>query len=84
MITVEGVYKDGKVVLLEEVSAPKQSKVLITFLENTDIQLSTLGIEQGEAAELRDKFASFEDWNDPSLDIYNDYDNAKSVLEGRA
>lgn len=70
--------------LLEEVSAPTQSKVLITFLENTNIQLSTFGIDQDEAAELRAKFASFEDWNDPSLDIYNDYDNARSVLDDRA
>lgn len=83
MITVEGVYKDGKVVLLEEIATPMQSKVLITFLDNTDIQLSTLGIEQSEATELRNKFASFEDWNDPALDIYNDYDNARSALEDR-
>jgi len=84
MITVEGIFKDGKVELLEAVSAPKQSKVLITFLENTDIQLSSLNIGQEQAAELRNKFASFEDWNDPALDIYNDYDNARSVLEDRA
>lgn len=32
---------------------------------------------------MRNKFASFEDWNDSALDIYNDYDNAKAVLEDR-
>ncbi len=84
MITVEGVYNDGKIELLEPVSAPTKSKVLITFLENADIHLSTLGIDREEAAELRNKFASFEDWNDAALDIYNDYDNAKSVLDERA
>ncbi len=60
----------------------KQSKVLITFLESSDIDLRTLGISQEEASELREKFATFEDWNDPALDVYNDYDRAKSALDG--
>lgn len=83
MLTVEGVYKDGKIELLETVPASKQARVLVTFLENSDIDLRTLGIDEKEAAELKDKFAAFEDWNDPALDIYNDYDNAKSALEDR-
>lgn len=82
MLTVEGIYKDGKIELLESVSEIKQSKVLVTFLENNDIDLRTLGIDEAQAVELREKFASFEDWNDPALDIYNDYDNAKSTLNG--
>ncbi len=82
MLTVEGIYKGGKIELLETVSKVKQSKVLITFLESSDIDLRTLGISQEEASELREKFATFEDWNDPALDVYNDYDNAKSALDG--
>ena len=81
-LTVEGIYKDGKIELLETVSKVKQSKVLITFLESSDIDLRTLGISQEEASELREKFATFEDWNDPALDVYNDYDRAKSALDG--
>ena len=84
MLTVEGIYKNGKIELLEAVSSPKQAKVLITFLENNDITLQSLGIDEIEAAELKDKFVTFEDWNDPALDIYNNYDNAKSALEDRA
>jgi len=80
MLTVEGIYKNGKIELLETVSEVKQSKVLVTFLEANDIDLKTLGIDQKEASELVEKFASFEDWNDPALDIYNDYDDAKSSL----
>ncbi|MBX3265986.1 MAG: hypothetical protein KF831_04705 [Acidobacteria bacterium] len=82
MITVEGVYKDGKVELLEAVSIEQQSRVLVTFLENTDIALSALGIGEDEAAELRQKMDAFEDWNEPAMDIYNDYDNARSALNG--
>lgn len=80
MLTIEGIYKDGKIEMLETVSEVKQAKVLITFLENTDIDLQTLDINREEAGELREKFATFEDWNDPALDVYNDYDNAKSAL----
>lgn len=82
MITVEGVYKDGKVELLEAVSIEQQSRVLVTFLENSDIPLSALGIDDDEAAVLRHKMETFEDWNEPAMDIYNDYDNARSVLNG--
>ena len=82
MLTVEGIYKDGKIELLKTVSEGKQSKVLITFLESSDVNLRTLGISKEEASELREKFATFEDWNDPALDVYNDYDNAKSALDG--
>lgn len=82
MITVEGVYKDGKVELLEAVSIEQQSRVLVTFLENSDIRLSALGIDEDEAAVLRHKMDTFEDWNEPAMDIYNDYDNARSALNG--
>ncbi|MEO7674696.1 MAG: hypothetical protein ABIU09_11550 [Pyrinomonadaceae bacterium] len=84
MLTVKGVYKNGKVELLEAVPGPAQARVLVTFLENSDIDLRALGIDEIEAVELRDKFATFEDWNDPALDVYNNYDNAKSALEDRA
>nr|MBA3785652.1 hypothetical protein [Acidobacteriota bacterium] len=63
MLTAEGIYKDGKIELLETVSEVKQSKVLITFLESSDVNLRTLGISKEEASQLREKFATFEDWN---------------------
>jgi uncharacterized UPF0146 family protein len=81
MLTVEGIYKDGEVKLLETVSEVKQAKVLVTFLENGDVDLQTLDINEKQAKDLREKFSAFEDWNDPALDIYNDYDNAKSALD---
>lgn len=84
MLTVEGIYKDGKVELLETVSEVKQAKVLVTFLENGDIDLQTLGIDEPQAQELREKFATFEDWNDPALDVYNDYDHTKSALDEKS
>lgn len=41
---------------------------------------SAQGIEPEQAAELRAALATFEDWNAPEMDIYNDYDAAKDRL----
>ena len=52
--------------------------------EDGGIDLREIGISEEEAAELRAKFETFEDWNDPQMDIYNDYDASRSgLLEGR-
>ncbi len=83
MLTIEGVYKDGKIELPSDVPTPRQAKVLVTFLESGTTDLRAAGISEKEAAELRDKLATFEDWNDAALDVYNDYDSAKSALEER-
>ena len=80
MLTVEGIFKDGRIELLEQVTEISEAKVLVTFVENNDVELFSLGIDEAAASELRGKFASFEDWNDPAMDIYNHYDNAKAVL----
>ena len=45
-----------------------------------DIDLRTHGLNQTQAAELRAALATFEDWNEPEMDIYNDYDATKSQL----
>ncbi len=51
--------------------------------EERGIDLREIGISEEEAAELRAKFETFEDWNDPQMDIYNDYDSSRSgLLEG--
>ena len=50
------------------------------FLENNDIDLKSLGIDKAAAAELRNAFDSFEDWNDPAMDIYNNYDENARLL----
>ena len=38
------------------------------------IDLREQGIDSEQAARLRASFATFEDWNDPAMDIYDDYD----------
>lgn len=80
MLTIEGTFRNGQIELLEEVADISEARVLVTFLNNSDVDLRTLGIDEAAARELRHKFSTFEDWNDPAMDIYNDYDNAKSAL----
>lgn len=80
MLTVEGIYKDGRIELLEPVVELRSAKVLVTFLDESNVDLKSLGIDEEAAAELHSKFATFEDWNSSEMDIYNDYDNVRSTL----
>lgn len=72
MLTIEGTYKDGRVELSKKPDEIDEARVLVTFLVS-EMDLSELGIDELQAAELRAKFATFEDWNEPEMDIYNDY-----------
>ena len=81
MLTVAGIYHNGAVELTEKPADITQARVLVTFLETNEIDLAAHGISPTQAAELRAKFSTFEDWNDPAMDIYNDYDAAKANLD---
>ena len=83
--TIEGMYRDGKVELME---IPKdvhdETRVLVTFLEPQTIDLRARGIEEARAAELRTRLATFaEDWDSPEMAVYDDYDAAKTRLQAR-
>lgn len=84
MTTITGVYKNGVVELSEIPAEISQSPVLVTFLDQQEIDLQAHGISQQQAAELRASFATFEDWDNPEMDIYNDYDASKSALDAKA
>lgn len=84
MMTITGIYKNGVVELSEIPAAISQSPVLVTFLEQQEIDLQAHGISQEQAAELRASFATFEDWNNPEMDIYNNYDASKSAFDAKA
>ena len=77
MLTIEGIYKDGQIVLTETPEEVAESRVLVTFLNTRLIDLQELGIGKEEAAEMRGKFDTIaEDWNRPEMDIYDiDYVN---------
>lgn len=72
MLTIEGIYKNGQIILTETPVEINESKVLITFLDTKEINLQKRGIDKSQASELRAKLSPMaEDWNSPEMDIYD-------------
>lgn len=72
MLTVEGIYKNGQIILTETPMEVAESKVLVTFLDAKQINLLERGIDKQQAVELRAKLNTIaEDWNRPEMDVYD-------------
>ncbi|HUT09253.1 MAG TPA: hypothetical protein VMY42_02050 [Thermoguttaceae bacterium] len=71
--SVEGVYRDGKVELLESVPEGTTGRVIVTFLAGAGpVDLGQRGIDRQQAADLRGRLAAFaEDWQRPEMDAYD-------------
>ncbi len=80
--TIEGTYENGAIRLDGEAPPVQRAKVLVTFLgASGSIDLAPLGIQPAQAAELRARLASFaEEWNQPEMDVYDDYDAARPTV----
>lgn len=78
----EGIYRNGKIELIEmPTNINGEIRVIVIFLEPHYIDLQARGIDKEQAADLRARLATFaEDWDSPEMDIYNNYDDAKSKL----
>jgi hypothetical protein len=72
--SVEGVYRDGRVELLEPAPGDSESRVIVTFLSaGKSIDLAERGIDEAQAADLRHRLQAFaEDWDRPEMDVYDD------------
>jgi hypothetical protein len=69
---VEGVYRDGKIELLEPAPADAKGKVIVTFLETAAVDLADRGIDKAQAADLRHRLKPFsDDWDRPEMDTYD-------------
>lgn len=73
LATVQGVYRNGKIELLEiPADIGEETPVIVTFLIAYDVNLRSRGISRKQAAELRERLASFaEDWDSPEMAIYD-------------
>lgn len=82
LTTVEGIYRNGQVELMESPNNLLEgTRVIVTFLETKTIDLPSQGIDKAQAATLRTSLATFaEDWNSPEMSIYDDYDAAETKL----
>jgi hypothetical protein len=71
---VQGVYRDGKVELLETPPDVKEAKVVVTFLPAKGESRVDPPLTEEELDDLRFKLASWEDdWNAPGMEAYDDY-----------
>ena len=77
-VSIVGVYRNGKVELAEvPADVPDETRVVVTFLGHDKagpIDLWAIGIDEAQAADFRARLATFaEDWDDPEMDIYDEY-----------
>jgi len=80
LTSVEGVYRNGRVELIENPNdVPEGTLVIVTFVRSNDIDLESRGIDTEQAKVLRASLASFsDDWDSPEMSIYDNYDAAKA------
>lgn len=70
--SIEGVYRDGRVELLETPDDVVESRVIVTFLPAGRVDLRERGIDEKQAAELRARLEAFaEDWDSPLMEAYD-------------
>lgn len=82
LTTIDGVYRDGRIELSNLPSnVVEDTKVIVTFVSADTVDLAAHGIDQLQAAALRNSLNAFaDDWNSPEMSIYDNYDAAKSQL----
>jgi hypothetical protein len=71
--SVEGIYRAGKVELLEPPPPGTEGRVIVTFLAvPAVVNLAECGIDPAHAADLRRRLAAFaEDWSGSEMDVYD-------------
>ena len=72
--SVEGIYHDGKVELVEPPPAGAAGRVIVTFIASSAgaVVLSDRGIPPPQAADMRGRLTTFaDDWQRPEMDAYD-------------
>jgi hypothetical protein len=71
--SVEGVYRNGKVDLIEPLDEAEGSRVIVTWVSPHLIDLRERGIGESQAADLRRRLAPFaQDWDRPEMAAYDE------------
>jgi hypothetical protein len=72
--SVEGVYRNGRVELLEPLAEAEGSRVIVTWVPPMgSVDLRQRGIDETQAADLRRRLAPFaEDWDRPEMAAYDE------------
>ena len=82
LVSIQGVYRRGRIELISQPSNVRdETRVIVTFLEPSPIDLRVRGIDESQAVELRARLATFaDDWDSPEMSVYDDYDAARAHL----
>jgi predicted DNA-binding antitoxin AbrB/MazE fold protein len=72
--SVEGIYRNGKVELLEPLVGAEGSRVIVTLARPAEpLDLRERGIDESQTADLRRRLARFaEDWDRPEMAAYDE------------
>lgn len=58
--------------------------VIVTYPKSAHIDLRERGIDKKQAANLRSRLSTFaKGWDSPEMNIYNNYDEAKTHIKTR-
>lgn len=70
---IAGIFRNGKVELLDPPPTQRESRVVVTFVADVcGVDLEERGIGPEQAADLRRCLAAFEeDWNREEMDVYD-------------
>ena len=71
--SVEGIYRNGKVELLEPLAGAEGSRVIVTLVGRAEsVDLRERGIDESHAANLRHLALFAEDWDRPEMAAYDE------------
>jgi hypothetical protein len=72
--SVEGIYRNGMVDLLEPLAEAEGSRVIVTWVRPAGpVDLRQRAIDESQAADLRRRLAPFaEDWDRPEMAAYDE------------
>lgn len=71
--SIEGVFRNGQVELLEQPPELKESRVIVTFLPDGSAAGQPPAFTPEELADLRGRFEAWEDdWNAPGMEAYDE------------
>jgi hypothetical protein len=72
--SVEGIYRNGEVELVEPLAEAEGSLVIVTRVHPAEpVDLRERGIDESQAADLRRRLAPFaEDWDRPEMAAYDE------------
>ena len=71
--TLQGIFRDGKVELLEPAPRCGEVRVLVTFLSPVRVVLAESGINESQAVNLRYRLSAIvDDWERPEMSVYDE------------